>query len=53
MKSAWKKYIRPNLFYIVSIAILLPIYLHAVVLLLAITYLIWQKRSLTDRKSVV
>ena len=49
MKSAWKKYIRPNLFYIVSIAILLPIYLHAVVLLLAITYLIWQKRSLTMR----
>ncbi|MBZ6528185.1 O-antigen ligase family protein [Aerococcaceae bacterium DSM 111021] len=46
MKSAWKNYIRPNLFYIVSIAILLPIYLHAVVLLIAIIYLIWQKRSL-------
>src|SRR5699024_10513225 len=49
MKSAWRKYIRLNLFYIVSFAILLPIYLHAVVLLLAITYLIWQKRSLTMR----
>lgn len=46
MKSAWKNYIRPNLFYIVSIAILLPVYLHAVVLLIAIIYLIWQKRSL-------
>lgn len=46
MKAAWEKYIKPNLFYIVSIAILLPIYLHAIVLLMALIYLIWQKRSL-------
>lgn len=46
MKKAWNHYIKPNLFFIVTISMLLPIYIHAFVLILATFYLIWQRRSM-------
>ncbi|XJS11335.1 O-antigen ligase family protein [Aerococcaceae bacterium WGS1372] len=45
MKKAWKHYIVPNLFYIVTVSMLLPIYIHAFVLVFATLYLIWERRS--------
>lgn len=46
MKSLWKKTIRPNIFYIVSLCMLFPVYLHAVVLVIATLYLTWQRRNI-------
>lgn len=45
MKKIWVKNIKPNLFYIVSISMLLPIYVHAFVLVFTTLYLIWQRRN--------
>lgn len=46
MKKAWKKYVIPNLFYIVTVSMLLPIFIHALVLVLTTFYLIWERRTI-------
>lgn len=45
MKEFWKQKILPNLFYINTASILLPLYIHVPVLLLSVLYLIWTKRA--------